>query len=292
MKKLLKTTGKYFALVKFSHTVFAMPFALVGFFLGSEYNGGIFSIRLFILVIACMVFARSAAMGFNRLADHHIDAQNPRTATREIPSGKVSRRSALVFVIVSSVLFIITTAFINTLTLALSPVALAVVLGYSYTKRFTPLCHLVLGLGLSLAPIGAYIAVTGRFDILPVIYSLLVLTWVSGFDIIYALQDDEFDREKGLYSIPAVFSRRGALMISVILHLITAAMVVSAGIAGKAGLIYWAGAVVFLGLLTFQHMIVRPDNLSRVNVAFGTTNGVAGLLFGLFVITDLLAGKV
>lgn len=292
MKKLLKTTGKYFALVKFSHTVFAMPFALVGFFLGSEYNGGIFSIRLFILVIACMVFARSAAMGFNRLADHHIDAQNPRTATREIPSGKVSRRSALIFVIASSVLFIITTAFINTLTLALSPVALAVVLGYSYTKRFTPLCHLVLGLGLSLAPIGAYIAVTGRFDILPVIYSLLVLTWVSGFDIIYALQDDEFDREKGLYSIPAVFSRRGALLISVILHLITAAMVVSAGIAGKAGLIYWTGAVVFLGLLTFQHMIVRPDNLSRVNVAFGTTNGVAGLLFGLFVITDLLAGKV
>ena len=225
----------YLSLIKFSHTIFAMPFALIGFFLAifqnehfgsastnpslvysqdfSEDSLGLklmtgynpyFAIPLYLLlVILCMIFARSAAMAFNRYLDRQFDAKNPRTAIREIPSGIISPKNALTFTIVSCILFIVTTFFINKLCFYLSPVALAVVLGYSYTKRFTPLCHLILGLGLSLAPIGAYLAVTGAFHLLPILFSLAVLFWVSGFDIIYALQDEEFDRTQQLYSVPA-----------------------------------------------------------------------------------------
>ena len=288
MKKLLRRANDYLSLVKFSHTVFAMPFALAGYFLGTTYPGYRFSITTFILVLACMVLARSAAMGFNRYADVRFDSLNPRTSGREIPSGKISRNHALVFVIISSLLFITTTAFINRLTLILSPVALFIVLGYSYTKRFTPLSHLVLGLGLSLAPAGAFIAVTGTLVLLPVIYSFIVLTWVSAFDIIYSLQDDQFDRETGLYSIPAVMSRNRALAISTALHVLTVILVVVAGLLGKAGVIYWAGALVFIAMLTYQHLIVKPDDLSRVNLAFGTTNGIASIIYGAAVIVDLL----
>lgn len=288
MNKLFGRTRDYLSLVKFSHTVFAMPFAITGYFIGATQPGYGFSLRTFLLVLACMVFARSAAMGFNRWADMRFDALNPRTAVREIPSGRISSNHALIFVIGSSLLFILATAFLNRLTLILSPVALLVVLGYSYTKRFTPLCHLVLGLGLSLAPIGAYIAVTGTFALLPLIYSLIVLTWVSGFDIIYSLQDDQFDRETGLYSIPSVMSRGNALAVSTALHLISVVMVVVAGIVGEAGWIYLTGAVIFIAMLVYQHLIVKPNDLSRVNLAFGTTNGIAGLIFGLAVVLDLL----
>ena len=288
MKKLFGRTQHYFSLVKFSHTVFAMPFALAGYFIGATQPGYGFSLKTFLLVLACMVFARSAAMGFNRWADVRFDSLNPRTAVREIPAGKITPRQAMIFVIASSLLFIASAGLLNRLTLFLSPVALLVILGYSYTKRFTPLCHLVLGLGLSLAPIGAYIAVTGSFALLPLIYSVIVLTWVSGFDIIYSLQDDEFDRETGLYSIPAVMSRGKALGISAALHLITVVMVAVAGISGSAGYIYWTGAAVFIVMLVYQHLIVRPDDLSRVNMAFGTTNGIAGVIFGLAVVLDLL----
>lgn len=288
MKKLLGRTNDYLSLVRFSHTVFAMPFALAGYFIGATEPGYGFSLRTFLLVLACMVFARSAAMGFNRWTDFRFDALNPRTSVREIPSGKISRRQALIFVIASSVLFILATAFLNKLTLILSPVALLVVLGYSYTKRFTSLCHLVLGLGLSLAPIGAYIAVTGSFALLPLIYSFIVLTWVSGFDIIYSLQDDQFDRETGLYSIPAVMTRGKALAVSTALHTVSIALVVVAGLIGDAGWIYWTGAAIFTGMLVYQHLIVKADDLSRVNLAFGTTNGIAGVIFGVAVVLDLL----
>ncbi len=288
MKKLLGRTLHYFSLVKFSHTVFAMPFALAGYFIGATGPGYGFSLRTFLLVLACMVFARSAAMAFNRWADLKYDSLNPRTAVREIPSGKITPRQAMVFVVASSLLFIISAGLLNRLTLVLSPVALAVILGYSYTKRFTPLCHLVLGLGLSLAPIGAYIAVTGHFAVLPLIYSFIVLTWVSGFDIIYSLQDDQFDRETGLYSIPAVMSRGKALGVSIFLHVVTVALVVLAGLIGGSGLIYLAGAAIFIIMLVYQHLIVKPDDLSRVDLAFGTTNGIAGVIFGLAVVLDLL----
>lgn len=288
MKKLPGRTQHYFSLVKFSHTVFAMPFALAGYFIGATEPGYGFSLRTFLLVLACMVFARSAAMAFNRWADVRFDSLNPRTAVREIPSGKITPRQAMVFVVASSLLFIAATALLNRLTLILSPVALAVILGYSYTKRFTPLCHLVLGLGLSLAPIGAYIAVTGHFAILPVIYSFIVLTWVSGFDIIYSLQDDQFDRETGLYSIPAVMSRGKALAVSGALHFVTVVLVIMAGAVAGSGFIFWAGAAIFVAMLIYQHLIVKPDDLSRVDLAFGTTNGIAGVIFGLAVVLDLL----
>ena len=288
MSKLPGKTKDYFSLVKFSHTVFALPFALVGYFLGTTKEAYGFGLRTFLLMLACMIFARSAAMAFNRYADYRYDSMNPRTATREIPSGRISKRNALIFVIISSLLFVTATALLNSLTLILSPIALLVILGYSYTKRFTPLCHLILGLGLSLAPIGAYIAVTGTFALLPVIYSGIVLTWVSGFDIIYAMQDEKFDRQTGLYSIPAVTSPRKALFISTALHFLSAMFVVAAGLVGDAGVTYWAGALIFLALLIYQHSVVKPDDLSRVNLAFGTTNGIAGVLFGILVIIDLL----
>lgn len=277
----------YFSLVKFSHSVFAMPFALIGFSLAVSEDGFEFNFRLLLLIILCMIFARNAAMGFNRLADRRFDALNPRTKNREIPSGIIDPRAATAFIIINAILFIITTAFINRLTLLLSPVALLVILGYSLTKRFTSLCHFILGLGLSLAPIGAYISVTGAFSILPLIYSFIVLTWVSGFDIIYALQDDEFDTSNQLHSLPSATGRKKALAISTIVHFITFILVFTAGYTGNGGYLFWSGAVIFTSLLIYQHRIVKHDDISRVTLAFGTTNGIAGILFAIFVIMDL-----
>ena len=208
------TIKNYFSLVKFAHTIFAMPFALIGFFYGLkmvDYELSRPWWLLFILVVLCMVFARSAAMAFNRWLDAEYDAKNPRTSIREIPGGIISKKNAMLFVIFNCIAFIICTFFINMLCFFLAPIALFVILFYSYTKRFTVLCHLVLGLGLSLAPIGAYIAVTGKFAIVPILFSFAVLFWVSGFDIIYALQDEEFDKENNLYSIPSFIGTKKAL---------------------------------------------------------------------------------
>ena len=282
----------YLSLVKFSHTIFAMPFAVIGFFLATKslatksQNSDI-DWLLFVLVIACMVFARTAAMAFNRYADRDIDSKNPRTAMREIPAGLISERNALFFIIINCLLFVATTFFINWLCFFLSPVALLVVLGYSYTKRFTALCHFVLGIGLALAPLGAYIAVTGEFAILPMIYAFIVLLWVAGFDIIYALQDEEFDRSLGLNSIPSLLGKSRALMLSNILHAITALLVVYSGTVGEFGHFYIVGQVVFIALLAYQHFLVKPYDLSRVNLAFFTTNGVASTIFGAFTLFDL-----
>ncbi|NCT76283.1 MAG: UbiA family prenyltransferase [Chitinophagaceae bacterium] len=287
----------YLSLIKFSHTIFAMPFAMIGFFLGvvsveKETHSNPWYMRYgltFVLVILCMVFARSAAMAFNRYLDRRFDARNPRTAIREIPAGILNANSVLLFTIANSVLFIVAAYFINPLCFYLSPVALLVVLGYSYTKRFTPLCHLVLGLGLSLAPIGAYLAVTAAFSLLPVLFSLAVIFWVSGFDIIYALQDEEFDRSQQLYSIPAWLGKARALRFSEMLHLLSAASVVLAGWYGHFGWLYWAGVAVFTCMLVYQHSIVKPGDLRRVNLAFMTANGIASVVFAFFVISDLLS---
>lgn len=284
---LLKRIGHYLSLIKFSHTIFAMPFALVGFFLAIKQNEFNFSYKLLILVILCMVFARSAAMAFNRYVDYRYDELNPRTKDREIPAGIISRPQVLLFVIISSLLFIVSAGLINNLTLALSPLALAIILGYSLTKKFTVLCHFILGLGLSLAPIGAYISVTEKFHVLPVIYSAIVLTWVGGFDIIYSLQDDEFDRRNNLFSIPANMGRKHALVLSAVAHIITTLLVVTAGMLGEGGYLFWTGALIFITLLVLQHIMVKHDDTSRVTVAFGTTNSIAGLVFGLLVIADL-----
>jgi 4-hydroxybenzoate polyprenyltransferase len=236
-----------------------------------------------------MIFARNAAMGFNRWLDKDIDAKNPRTDIREIPSGKIKAKYALWFVIINSVLFLLTSYFINLLVFLLAPVALAVVLGYSYTKRYTWLCHFVLGLGLSLAPVGSYLAVTGEFSLLPVLFSMTVLFWTAGFDIIYSLQDEEFDKNQNLKSIPTLLGKRNALKFSALLHLLTSGFIVWAGIIGAEflGIWYWAGAIFFGVSLFYQHILVKPNDLSKVNLAFFTTNGIASVIFALFTIISL-----
>ena len=301
----------YLNLIKFSHTIFAMPFALIGFFLAvlrsdhqlyaAEFPAfpGRFSNLTywqfisvkFLLVILCMIFARSAAMAFNRWLDKSFDAKNPRTAIREIPAGIIKANNALVFVIINCIAFIICCWFINRLCFYLSFVALFVVLFYSYTKRFTALCHLVLGVGLSLAPIGAYLALTGSFAVLPVIFACTVLFWVSGFDIIYALQDEEFDKSNNLHSIPAALGKQKALRVSEWLHVLSALCVAGAGLYGGFGFWYWVGVLLFTGMLIYQHSIVKPNDLRRVNIAFMTANGIASIVFAVFVLLDLYLYK-
>jgi len=280
----------YLSLVKFAHTIFAMPFALIGFFYGLKkvnYDLNRPWWQLFILVILCMVFARSAAMAFNRWLDAEYDAKNPRTKIREIPGGIISKRHAMIFVIFNCVAFIVATFFINTLCFVLAPVALFIILFYSYTKRFTPLCHLVLGLGLSLSPIGAYIAVTGKFALVPVLFSLSVLFWVSGFDIIYALQDEDFDKENKLHSIPSLLGTARALRVSESLHFLSAASVVAAGLTGNFSMLYWAGVAAFAFFLIYQHSLIKPKDLSKVNRAFFSSNGIASVAFCVFVLLDI-----
>ena len=276
----------YLSLIKFSHTIFAMPFAFIGYFIAIN-QGYKLNWILLCLVVLCMVFARNAAMAFNRYTDREIDLKNPRTALREIPSGVIKPGSALNFVILNSIAFIITTGFINKLTLYLSPVALLLILGYSITKKFTFLCHFILGMGLSLAPIGAYLAVTGKFMWLPLIFSVIVLLWVSGFDIIYALQDEQFDKTENLNSIPAFVGIKQAIIVSTIIHFFCAIFVVMAGLLGNFGKWYWIGAVCFILLLTYQHKLVKPNDLSKLNHAFFTANGIASLIFAVFTVMDL-----
>lgn len=283
----------YLSLIKFSHTIFALPFALIGFFLGYKASDLGFQPLLLVAVILCMIFARSAAMAFNRWLDRDIDASNPRTVVREIPSGLVSENAAFWFVMANSALFIITTYFINTICFVLSPVALLVILGYSYTKRFTALCHLVLGLGLALAPIGAFLAVTGYFAIIPVLFGASVLFWVAGFDVIYALQDEGFDRFQKLHSIPVVFGTYKSMNLSSFMHFICICLIITAVILStqtfvSIGILALIGLFTFISLLVYQHLIIKPNDLSRINLAFFTTNGFASLIFGGFFIFDLL----
>lgn len=278
---------KYFSLVLFAHSIFALPFALIGFFLGVTTTDNSFEWQKLLGVLLCMVFARNSAMAFNRYLDRDIDAINPRTQMRDIPAGKVSAKEALTFVVINCMLFIVVTWFINPLCFYLSPVALLVVLFYSYTKRFTALCHLVLGLGLALAPIGAYIAVTGHFALVPVFYSLTVLFWVSGFDVIYALQDEEFDREQKLHSIPEALGTTRALNLSIFLHVLSAICVTLPVLFQSFGWPYYVGLIFFYSMLVYQHLLVKPTDLSKVNRAFATTNGIASVVFAAFYLLDV-----
>lgn len=279
--------AKYFSLIKFSHTIFALPFAAIGFSLAVWYANYPFEWRVLLCVLLCMVFCRSAAMAFNRLVDYKFDKKNERTENREIPAGVISPRAALIFVILMSLLFIATTWFINRLCFFLSPIALAVVLFYSYTKRFTSLCHFFLGIGQALVPIGAYIAVSAEFAIIPIIFSFIVLGWMAGFDIIYALQDEEFDRRESLHSIPERLGRKNALHASIGIHVVTAILVVIVGFIAGFSWLYWIGSVLFIGCLIFQHTIVSPNDISRVNLAFSTTNGFASIVYATFTIASL-----
>lgn len=278
---------KYLSLVKFSHTVFALPFAIIGFAIGiSEPNSQIHWYS-FILVILCMVFARNAAMGFNRWADANIDAANPRTATRDIPAGKIKKSNALLFVVLNSVAFIVCTFFFNPLCVILSIPFLLVILGYSYTKRFTSLSHFVLGFGLALAPLGAYLTINPVWKGTLLFVSLIVFTWVSGFDIIYSCQDADFDKQNKLHSVPSYAGIKKALLISSALHFFTISILILLGISENYSFAYWIGAILFSGLLIYQHTIVKENDLSRVNLAFFTTNGIGSILFGVFFLLEL-----
>ena len=278
----------YLSFVTFSHTVFALPFAIIGFTLAITETNATFNWLTLLFVLLCMVFARNAAMGFNRWADADIDAENSRTQNREIPAGKISKKAAITFIILNCAAFILTTLFINQLCFLLSPIVLAIVLVYSYTKRFTPLCHLVLGLGLSIAPIGAFLAVQPQFYLPVFVLAGAVLCWVSGFDIIYSLQDEEFDKEHKLYSIPSFLGKKNALLVSKLLHVICALLLVYFGVLIEANLMYWIGAWLFASLLVYQHTLVSPTNLTKINRAFFTTNGLASILFACFVIANQL----
>jgi 4-hydroxybenzoate polyprenyltransferase len=288
IQQFITKIGNYLSMVKFAHTIFALPFALFGFFMAAGKPDVSLNWLLLFLVILCMFFARNAAMSFNRWADREFDKKNPRTAIREIPAEIIRPGSALTFSLLNGMFFIATAWFINHLCFYLSPVALLVIMGYSLTKRFTYLSHFVLGLGLALAPTGAFLAFTGRFDWLPVILSTAVLCWVSGFDIIYALQDDDFDRENRLRSIPVQLGRKRALLLSSVLHIITAGLLLLMGIRGGYNIFYWIGYAAFTSLLFYQHIIVKADDLRRVNVAFFTLNGIASLIYALFGILGIL----
>jgi 4-hydroxybenzoate polyprenyltransferase len=278
---------KYLSLIKFSHTIFAMPFAMIGFFLAVWHEGYPFSLQKLLLVVSCMVFGRSASMAFNRILDAEYDKENSRTAKREIPTGVIKKSSASIFTMLCVLAFVISSFFLNTLCFILSPVALLVILGYSYTKRFTHLSHFILGLGLSLAPIGAYIAVTGQFSFLPILLAIAVLCWVSGFDIIYALQDEAFDLKNQLHSIPVWLGKKKALFLSSFVHVLCFFSLMGIGSKANFGIWYWIGLGIFTLLLIYQHIIVKPNDLSRVNVAFFTTNGIASVIFAAFVMVEI-----
>jgi 4-hydroxybenzoate polyprenyltransferase len=286
----LKAIGVFGRMIKFSHTVFAMPFALAAAAIAAR-DHGITWQRLLAIVLA-MAGARTAAMGFNRIVDRHIDARNPRTARRELPTGQVSLAAASALTLASVALFVGAAASLGPLCLALSPVALGLVLGYSYTKRFTWLCHLFLGLAIAAGPGGAWIAVTGGVAS-PVLWLMAaVATWIGGFDVLYALSDREFDRDAGLHSIPARFGVRGALYVSAGLHLLTVAALL--GLARSAGLgpAYLVGVAAVTAILVWEHAIVRPSDLSRLDMAFFTLNGYVSMAFFVATLTDvLLAGR-
>jgi len=274
LRRRLVLTGE---LVAFPHTLFALPFAFMGMLLGA---GGWPTLRQFGWIVAAMVGARTAAMSFNRIADRRIDAANPRTQGRPLPSGRMGVAAASVVLAASCVLFVVAARALGPLPFALSPVALAIVMGYSYTKRFTAASHLFLGLSLAIAPVGAWIAVGGTMSWVPVLLAAAVLCWTAGFDVIYSCQDVEFDRRAGLFSIPARFGVAAALRISTALHVAMVAMLVALGPAAGLGAAYYAGVAVTAGVLTWEHRIVRPDDLSRVNLAFFTLNGwVSAILF-------------
>ena len=283
----------YLSLIKFSHTIFALPFALIGFTLAVSEKEYAFTWNKLLFVLLCMIFARSAAMAFNRYIDKDVDTANPRTAKiREIPNGTIKEKSALHFVIVNCILFMASSYLLNSICFILSPIALFVILGYSYTKRFTALCHLILGLGLSLSPIGAYLAVTAQFSILPLLFSCIVLFWVSGFDIIYALQDQNVDKQLNLHSIPVLLGQKNALLFSRLMHFITATIILYIGINYfTTSTLFWIATTLFIGLLINQHRLVKPGDLSKINLAFFTNNGIASVIFGSLIVIELITNN-
>ncbi len=275
--------GTFLESIKFSHSIFALPFALATFFMaGSE---GV-SWSLLAKIVAACVLARTAAMSFNRLADARVDRLNPRTSSRAVPAGELSRTFMAGATITACCLFALCCWWINSLALYLCPLALLVLLGYSYTKRFTSLCHLFLGLALGLSPVGVWVAVHEKIELLPVLLGLAVAFWTAGFDVIYACQDYDFDRREGLHSIPAKLGLPAALFISRLFHLLTVGLLLSLGLQAEFGTFYWLGTGIVAVLLAYEQSLVKAGDLSRVNLAFFTLNGIVSLVFMTSVILE------
>jgi len=284
---LLARVGLYGRMIRLSHSVFALPFALSSAVIAA---GSGISWRRVAWILVAMVGARSAAMGFNRLADQELDARNPRTAGRELPRGAISRGEVWGFVVASAATLVAAAAMLNPLCLALSPLALLVVFGYSYTKRFTALSHVFLGLALALAPVGAWLAIRGRFEAPPVVLGLAVLFWVAGFDTIYACQDEAFDRAEGLHSLPARLGTRRALVVARLFHVIAVALLAAVSALAPLHPVYLAGVAVVAALLFYEHSLVHADDLSRIDAAFFTVNGWISLgYFGVTLAARLMA---
>lgn len=272
-------------MIKFEHTVFALPFAVMSAFIAA---GGLPSLAKLGWILVAMVGARSCAMAFNRLADAEFDSMNPRTATRAIPAGLITKSAVWIFTIVSAGLLVLAAWQLNPLAFALSPVALAVVMGYSYTKRFTAFSHFWLGLSLSISPVGAWIAIQGSFALPPIILCFVVLLWTAGFDIIYACQDVNFDRKHGLRSIPAKLGIRWALWLSSALHVVAVLLLLSIPRLVALGTFYYIGVGIVVLIFIYEHAIVKPTDLSRVNLAFFTLNGMISLVLMALSIADIL----
>lgn len=287
MRSLVDRITAYGRMVRFSHSMFALPFAFTSAALAAQ-DGGI-TARQVLWIVVAMVAARSAALGFNRLADHWIDARNPRTAGRELPKGVLSRAEVAVFVLASAAGLVLAAALLNPLCLALSPVALLIVFGYSYTKRFTALSHLALGLALAVAPVGAWLAIRGSFHRVPLVLALAVLAWVAGFDTIYACQDAEFDRREGLHSLPAKVGVRASLMVARGLHVVSVALLASLFWLAPLHPLYLLGVAVIAGLLVYEHSLVSPADLSRVMEAFNLNGWVSLGYFAATLLAVVLA---
>ena len=273
----------YLKMIKFSHSIFALPFAFTAALMAAS---GIPSAKQIFWIIIAMVSARSGAMGLNRIIDRKIDAANPRTANREIPSGKINVGSAVFFTVLSLTVFVFSAYMLNPLCLKLSPIAVAVLFIYSYTKRFTWLSHIVLGIAISAAPVGAWIAVKGTFnaEILPIAFA--VVFWLTGFDVLYALQDIEFDRSHGLHSIPERFGIKDTLIFSRVFHLITCGLLAFTGIIFDLGIFYWIGMAVAGGLFIYEHSLVKANDLSRLDMAFFNMNGYISITVFAFTLLD------
>jgi 4-hydroxybenzoate polyprenyltransferase len=278
----------FLEMIKFEHTIFALPYAYIGMILASYYTTGKMPGWMTVFWITCaMVGARSAAMALNRLIDRTIDAKNPRTANRELPRGLISIKETTVFIILSFLLLGISAWMLNPLCFYLMPVAVVVLVIYPYCKRFTWLCHLVLGIADALAPLGAWIAVTGRFDLPGIVLAAAVAVWIAGFDIIYACMDVDFDRKEGIYSIPAAFGIKNGLHISRFLHIATVFLFAILPFFLKLGTVYEIGVAIVALLLIIEHRLVSPKDMSKINTAFFTVNSVIASVAFLFTLTDI-----
>lgn len=278
----------YLEMIKIEHSVFALPFAMIGMLYAAN---GFPGWKVFLLITVAMVSARSAAMAFNRIVDRHIDAENPRTSNRAIPTGILRLDHTLLFLLISVIVFFVSAGMLNTLALILSPVALFVITIYSYTKRWTWLCHIILGFSLGIAPVGAWIGVTGTFDMIPLWWTGAVMFWTAGFDILYSLQDVDFDRAHNLKSIPERFGISNAILISRLFHFITLCCLIAAGVAVSAGMLYFIGCFIVACLLLYEQSLVKPNDLSKLDVAFFTMNGFVSIGLFCFVLLDIILNQ-